>query len=199
MNFPSQQLSALLASVPSELLWAILGAIIGVAIDRIVRKFEETRKFKKELEDNNFINVSGTDWIAAWQTAIEGEENINTESLEIRQKGNTVRLKNTERASENPKGAYLWEGQMTFFHGRNLMGWYLPKKEENNTSKGIMYFAYHSPSKVFYGRWVGSAYDGELASGFAVISKNRERSVELLMNLVAAHPSKVNVIYNAFK
>lgn len=191
-------MTSFLTSIPPEAYWAVFGAVIGVVIDRLFRKFEEKRKFKKELEDNNFIDVSGKDWFAAWQTSIEGRENINTEPMEMTQKGNTVKMKNTARAKENPKGAYLWEGQMSFFQGRNLMGWYFPKQEENNVSKGIMYFAYHSQSKVFYGRWVGCAYDGELVSGFVVISKNRAHSIELLTTLISAHPSKVNISYLTF-
>lgn len=193
------KLIEMIAHVSPELIWAIVGAVIGIILDRVLRKIEEKRKFKKELEDNNYIDVSGEDWYAAWQTSVEGSENINSEQVTIVQKGNTIRINNTERAKENPKGAYLWEGQMNFFQGRNVMGWYFPKREENNTSKGMMYFAYHSPSKVFYGRWVGCAYDGDFASGFAVISKDRAQSITLLNELVKTHPLKVNIIYYAFK
>ena len=74
------------------------------------------------------------------------------------------------------------------------MGWYFPLKSENNTSKGIMYMAYFSQRKEFYGKWVGSGYDGELEVGFLVFAKSRENARSLLESLIQKHPHDVKVI-----
>lgn len=183
---------AALNGVFSLLIPAIIGAVVAKLLDYLLAK----RKFKKELEDNNNIDITG-EWFAAWQTSIENIDNLNTEKLSIVQRGQTVKMKNLEKAPENPKGGYFWEGQLQFFHGRSLMGWYIPVKTENLTSKGIMFLSYQSTKKTFYGKWVGTSYDGELSNGFVVISKERDRSMAFLRDLVGKHPEKVNIIYSS--
>ncbi len=47
-------------------------ATIGGFFLRLAYEFvRDKRRFKKELRDNNHIDVSGTDWHAAWQTSVE--------------------------------------------------------------------------------------------------------------------------------
>ena len=91
----------------------------------------------------------------------------------------------------------MWEGQLQFFNGKTLMGWYFPLIQENITSKGIMFLTYQSAKQVFWGKWVGSSYDGDLSNGFVVISKDRGRSLELLKEVISKHTDKVNIIYDA--
>lgn len=124
----------------------LYGAGLGIVLKIIYDRISMHRRFRRELEDNDNIDVSG-EWYAAWQTSVDGEELINTEHLQIKQKGKTIRMWNTERSPENPKAGYLWDGQMQFLQGRNVMGWYFPRKGENNTSKGILYMTYLSPKK----------------------------------------------------
>ncbi|MFZ3382883.1 MAG: hypothetical protein WA144_03045, partial [Candidatus Methanoperedens sp.] len=76
-------------------------------------------------------------------------------------------------------------------------GWYFPLKQENITSKGIMFLTYQSAKKVFWGKWVGSSYDGDLSNGFVVISKDKNQSLTLVKELIAKHTDKVNIIYDA--
>lgn len=171
----------------------IVGVLIGLIIDSIKTK----KKFKQELKDNDSIDITGDDWFAAWHTSVDNKINLNTEKINIIQKGGTVKMNNIEKAEENPKGGYLWEAQLQFFHGKTLMGWYFPKKEENITSKGIMFLTYQSAKKIFCGKWVGSSYDGDLSNGFVVISKDRENSLQLLKEVIKRHTDKVNIIYNA--
>ncbi|WP_299676209.1 hypothetical protein [uncultured Dokdonia sp.] len=171
----------------------ILGLILGSVIDG----YKSKRKFKKELKNNNFIDISGNDWFAAWQTSVENTMNLNTECVLMQQKGQTVKICNTEKAPENPKGGYLWEAQLQFFHGKTLMGWYFPLQQENITSKGIMFLTYQSSKRVFFGKWVGSSYDGDLSNGFVVISKDRDDSLRLLKEIIGKHTDKVNIIYDA--
>jgi len=171
--------------------------LLGIVITMVVESVRARFKFKRELEDNNSIDVTGNDWFAAWHTSVENTINFNTEQLSMKQKGKTVHVRNLERAKENPKGGYLWEAQLQFFYGKTLMGWYFPLRSENITSKGIMFLTYQSAKKVFWGKWVGSAYDGDLSNGFVVISKNREDSLRLLHEVIAKHTDKVNIIYDA--
>ena len=173
----------------------IIGTVFGVGIKYLYDKWAEKRRFKKELDDNNNIDVSG-DWCAAWQTSVDGAQLVNCESIRIIQKGKTVHIYNTERSPDNPRAGYLWEGQMQFFQGRNLMGWYFPKKEESNSSKGIMYMAYFSPQRKFIGQWVGSAYDGDLMAGYVVIKQHRSDARSELEAFIRAHPQDVRLIYN---
>lgn len=174
----------------------LAGAVVGFILKFAYDRWADRRRFKRELEDNNNIDVSG-EWCAAWQTSVEGKELINCEALKIEQKGKTVRIWNTERSPDNPVAGYLWEGQLQFFQGRNLMGWWFPKKEENNSSKGIMYMTYLSQQKKFVGQWVGSAYDGELVTGFVVLKKDRSEARKHLAAFIAAHPQHVRLIYSA--
>jgi hypothetical protein len=171
----------------------VLGLLLGIFIDNIRTK----RRFKKELKDNNFIDISGKNWFAAWHTSVDQTINLNTEELEISQRGQTVKIWNIEKAPENPKGGYLWSAQLQFFHGKTLMGWYFPLRHENITSKGIMFLTYQSAKKIFWGKWVGENYDGALSNGFVVISKNRDESLRLLKDVIRKHTDKVNIIYDA--
>jgi len=171
----------------------VLGLLLGLLFEYL----RSRRKFKKELKDNNYIDISGKNWYAAWQTSVDQTLNLNTEELTIVQKGQTVRISNIEKSPENPKGGYRWEAQLQFFHGKTLMGWYFPLREENITSKGIMFLNYQSAKKIFWGKWVGSNYDGDLANGFVIISKNKDESMRLLQDVISKHTVKVNIIYDA--
>ena len=175
----------------------IIIPIITLLAGYLVDHFRSKIKFSRELKANNQIDISGNDWFAAWQTSVKLTSILNTEHLNILQKGQTVKMCNTEKSPENPDGGYLWIAQMHFFNGRHLMGWYLPRKKENITSKGIMFLSYQSSKKVFYGKWVGASYDGDLSNGFVVISKDRGESLRLLQDLLARHNDQVNIIYDA--
>lgn len=177
----------------SQFLPSIFGALFGFLIKYFYDQYAEGRRFKRELEDNNHVEVSG-EWYAAWETSIDGAVLVNTEHLQLIQKGKTIRMWNTQRSPENPKGAYLWTAQLQFFQGRSVMGWFLAKPEERNTSKGIMYLCYFSQRRIFYGQWIGAAYDGELVCGFAVIAKDRSTARAELEAFIARHPRDVLLI-----
>lgn len=175
----------------------LLGALIGCALEYLVKFIVTKFSERKEVKDNDNINVSG-DWYAAWQTSVNGRQVLNTEQLVIKQRGKTVTIENCERAPENPDGGYLWHSKLQFYHGRNLMGWYFPKKEENNTSKGIMFMTYFSPMRLFIGKWSGCGYDGELENGFLVFAKSRESAKNKLDELVNQYPGPVSLISYSF-
>lgn len=174
---------------------AIVSLAAGIILTEIVSFIRGKFREAKEVKENQSINLSGTDWFAAWQAAVDSDEIDNTEAIIIKQSGATVYMKNVQASPENPKGGYKWKGKLTFSHGESLMGWYYPIKSENITSKGIMFFAYDSQRKVLLGKWVGKAIDGPLCNGFVVISKNREKSLDLLNKLkVKSMNHPVNII-----
>lgn len=177
-----------------EIYLSIGSAVLGVIISLVIQKLLESKKFKRELSSNNNIDISGEDWIAAWQASVDGENILNTEEIILQQKGGTIKINNKTKSPENLKGGYLWSGQLQFYYGRDLMGWYFPIKSENNTSKGIMFFNYNSAQKIFIGKWIGSAYDSPLSAGFVVISKNKKVSLQKLNTLIAKHPADVSII-----
>lgn len=173
-----------------------VSALVGFGLRVAYELFRDKTKFRRELEDNSRIDLSGTDWWAAWQTSVDGKELLNTEQLSMKQHGGRVRIWNQAKSPENPKGGYLWDADMQFFHGRTLMGWYFPRPEEHNTARGIMFLAYQAPRRIFYGKWVGSSYDGDLSNGFVVIAKDRERALTELTRVTTTHKDRVNILTN---
>jgi len=171
-------------------LFTIAGFLLAVLWD--VAK--DHYRFRRELKENDNINLSGEDWVAAWQTSVDGKEVLNTEQLVLKQKGGVIKMCNKTPSAENPKAGFKWYGQLRFYLGRDLMGNYFAEKAENNTSKGMLYFHYNSARKEFVGRWVGCSYDGPLLSGFGVIAKKKEKALALLQELLQGHPDKVPII-----
>jgi hypothetical protein len=183
-------------SILGTVLLTVGGAVLGFVIQLVYSILKRKSTIQRELKDNDSIDVTG-EWYAVWQTTVNTKEVINSEATKMFQKGKTVKFYNTERAPENPKGGYLWEAEMHFYHGRTLMGWYFPKKEENNSSKGIMYFSYSSQRKIFLGKWIGTGYDGDLVSGLVVVAKNRDKAKRLLTNLSSHYPSyPADIVFN---
>ncbi len=170
----------------------ILGVVLGVLIDQLISYVRDRVRFARELRDNSYIDVTGL-WYAAWQTSIENEEKLNVEQVLMKQRGQTVRIHNLEKAAKSD-GGYFWDGQMQFLQGRSLMGWYFARHDENNSSRGIMYFTYFSQKRVFYGKWVGASYDGELQTGMAVISDDRNRALQQLQQLLVRYPNRVGIV-----
>jgi hypothetical protein len=176
-------------------LW--LGAIflvLGIVLTEFYNFARNAVRERKEAKENQHIDLTGSDWFAAWETSVDGAIVINTEALSVTQHGANVAIKNTERSPENPIGGYLWRSKLVFSHGETLMGWYYPTKEENITSRGMMYFSYDPQRKLFAGKWVGKSYDGSLCQGFVCISKDRQRSrvaLSKLIELGKSHPVNV--------
>ena len=181
-------------SVTFEILLSAGSTFAGAVLTVIYDVVREKVRFRKELKENSQIDLTGADWFAAWQTSVDQKELINTEEIIIRQKGALIKIHNREKSRENPKGGYKWDGQLLFYHGRDLMGHYFALREEQNTNKGIMYFYFDSAKKQLIGRWVGASYDGPLLNGFVVISKNKSESVALLQHIIKNHPDKVPII-----
>ena len=57
-----------------------------------------------------------------------------------------------------------------------------------------MYLTYISPQKIFYGKWVGSGYDGDLLEGFVVFATDKDIAVSELNKIITDHPDGVRII-----
>lgn len=182
-------------SLQRDVVITLIALLLGFAVAEITSRIKEVWRSQKEVRDNQFIDLSGQDWFAAWETSVDGAIVINTEHVSISQRGANVFMRNTEKSPENPIGGYLWRSKLIFSHGETLMGWYYPIKEENLTSRGIMYFSYDAQRKLFAGKWVGKSYDGSLCNGFVCISKDRARSKLALAKLIEqAKKHPVNIL-----
>lgn len=167
--------SSLLTALPEIIISSVIGFFLGL----LFNFFKNFFTARKELKDNNNIDISG-DWYARWQTSVNRQVICNTEKTKMKQKGRTISFSNIDKSSENPTGGYLWTANLKFYNGQTLMGWYFPKKEENITSKGIIFLTYFSQRNIFLGKWAGQGFDGPLQSGYVVIAKDPNRAKRIL-------------------
>jgi len=163
--------------------WIVLGAIlyaIGYEITKaIIDNIKEKRLSVRKEEK---IDISGT-WYAVWQTTVEGKENINTELLRIKQKGNKIIIDNVEKSPENKLGGYLWRGECKIYDNEHILGSYTPR-ERNVISKGSLYFLLNRVGNFMVGKWVGCNYDYEFTWGFGVIAKDKDFAIDKMGKLI---------------
>src|SRR3954452_24820844 len=95
------------------------------------------------------VNLDGT-WWAAWQTFNEGQQLIATQPVGLSQHGSTVQIEALERSPENDR-AYLWRGELRFWDGQVLMGYYAAA-DGNVRSKGTMFFMLPPQGEYAHGR-----------------------------------------------
>ena len=80
-----------------NIIWILIGAVlyaIGYKITEII--IDEIKEKKIRVRKKEKIDLSGT-WYAVWQTTVEGKENINSEVLQIKQKGDKIIMENIEK------------------------------------------------------------------------------------------------------
>jgi transcriptional regulator with XRE-family HTH domain len=128
-------------------------------------------------------------WWAAWQTFNEGEEILATQPVGITQHGSTIQIDALERSEENPRGGYLWRGELRLWDGQVLMGWYAAN-DGNVRSKGTMFFMLHPQGEYAEGRWVGLSYDGPIVSGHAALAHSREEVQAVMTRLAHANGTR---------
>jgi transcriptional regulator with XRE-family HTH domain len=133
------------------------------------------------------IQLDGT-WWAAWQTFNDGTEIVATQPISLSQSGSTIQMEALERSSENPRGGYLWRGEMRLWDGQVLMGYYAAA-DGNVRSKGTVFFVLHPQGEYAEGRWVGLSYDGPIVTGYAALARNRDEA-----NAVISRVSKADQI-----
>lgn len=118
------------------------------------------------------MDLSGT-WHAIWETSVEGEENINTEVLNITQVGARVTIENEAVSPENPIGGYLWRADCALHDNASLMGTYAAL-DPNHRQRGVLFYTVHRSGQFMTGRWVGCNYDIDLFDGVTVLAREAE-------------------------
>jgi len=163
------------AIVIGAILYAIGYEVTKAIIDRIRAKNITVRKKEK-------IDLSGT-WYGVWQTTVEGKENINTEVLQIKQKGDKIDIENIGKSPENKLGGYLWRAKCKLYDNEHVLGSYLPR-EPNVISKGTIYFSLNRVGNFMVGKWVGCNYDYEFTWGYGVIAKDKDFALKEMQKLL---------------
>ena len=74
----------------------------------------KSKKKKIRVRKKEKIDLSGI-WYVVWQTTVERKENINSEVLKIKQKGDKIIMENIEKSPENKLGGYLWKGECKIY------------------------------------------------------------------------------------
>jgi hypothetical protein len=121
------------------------------------------------------LSLTGT-WNAIWQTTVHDAVNVNSEVLNIEQKGTKLVIRNLARSEENRDGGYLWSASAELTDNRYICGAYC-SLETNVNARGTLYLVISNTGQFMVGRWVGCNIDQELNTGLVVIA--RERSVAL--------------------
>ena len=130
------------------------------------------------------VTLDGT-WWAAWQTFSDGQQIIATQPVGLSQHGSTISIEALERSAENERGGYLWRGELRFWDGQVLMGYYAAA-DGNVRSKGTMFFILHAQGEHAHGRWVGLSYDGPVISGYATLARTQEAAQAAMSRLQEA-------------
>lgn len=118
-------------------------------------------------------------WFAAWETTVEGKEVLNTEELELKQRGLRIKVRNLTVSPENPRGGYLWRGELRVHQREYFTGWY-ESVDPKVFARGSLYFHLNAAGKFLQGWWAGCSYDSPTARGAAVIAETREFAMQKL-------------------
>jgi transcriptional regulator with XRE-family HTH domain len=122
--------------------------------------------------------LTGT-WWAAWQTYVDVNEKVTTQTVDLHQSGTNIQIKALQLSEESHEGDYLWRGELRLWGADTLMGWYVAT-DDNVRSKGTMFFILHTQGGHAEGRWVGTSYDGPVVTGWCALARSREDLVKLI-------------------
>jgi transcriptional regulator with XRE-family HTH domain len=122
--------------------------------------------------------LTGT-WWAAWQTYVDVNEKVTTQTVDLHQSGTNIQIKALQLSEEPHEGDYLWRGELRLWGADTLMGWYVAT-DDNVRSKGTMFFILHTQGGHAEGRWVGTSYDGPVVTGWCALARSREDLVKLI-------------------
>lgn len=171
-------------------LGTLAGFLLAVIYDQSV-KFVARRR---ELRAAGNIALGDGEWFAAWQTSVNNKPNLNVEKVKLTQRGAYVQLSNVEVSPDNVSGGFLWRAELKLYHGKKLMGSYMPADTKERDSLGVLYYVYHSGRKILIGQWVGAALDGDLCRGYSVIARSEDSARSLLSALVRTQPIDSKVL-----
>jgi transcriptional regulator with XRE-family HTH domain len=136
------------------------------------------------------LDLSGG-WWCGWQTWKDGQERIDTHTLEVHQRGELLQLE-AERAAPVAEGSYRWRGELRLWDNEALIGWYR-STDAAVRSKGAMYLALHPHGTRAWGRWVGMSYDGQVITGWGAMARTEDDAHTIVRDLSDSdgrnHPS----------
>lgn len=161
-------------------------ALGSAAVGAFGAKFGELlfEQIKQRLAGRKAVACHLTgQWYAAWQTTVDGIENLNTELIKIDHIGTRLTITNVEKSPENKLGGYLWRADMSIYENERAIGVYV-STEPNVTSKGALYLVINRVGSLMRGQWVGCNYDYVLTSGYGVIAKERDVALDELRRLL---------------
>jgi transcriptional regulator with XRE-family HTH domain len=127
------------------------------------------------------LDLSG-EWWAAWQTWKDHVPRIDTQTLEVHQRGELLQL-DADRAIPVEDGSYRWRGELRLWDNEALMGWYR-STDGAVRSKGTMYLALHPHGTHASGRWVGMSYDGAVISGWGAMARSDDKARQIVQDLI---------------
>jgi transcriptional regulator with XRE-family HTH domain len=107
----------------------------------------EDMRFRRRPSDPG-IDLSGT-WHAVWEISIEGETNIDTEVLRVKQVSNHVMLENEAVSAENPIEGYLWHADCILHDNAFLMGTYAAI-DPNHRQRGVVFYNVHRSGQSWW-------------------------------------------------
>lgn len=123
-----------------------------------------------KLRRSGDVDLSGT-WNALWLTTVNGKENRNRETIEVRKRWNgSWQLHNQVVSEDNPDGGYLWVARMELFDNRHLLGYYCAR-ERNILAKGTLCLELQSNGREIVGVWDGLNFDTMWASGLVALTQ----------------------------
>jgi hypothetical protein len=151
----------------------LIAILAGVAAALL---FEALKATRDHIKLHGFtwgrpsVIISGQ-WYARWQTTTAGKELFNNENLNIKQRGRRLMIENESISPDNPRGGYMWRGELTLYGDQHFIGWYTAKNR-SIISKGALYFVLTHDGPCLLGKWVGCNIDYSMTWGFAVIAKH---------------------------
>jgi transcriptional regulator with XRE-family HTH domain len=166
---------------------------IAEEVDRAWKDYKQATAGSAEyLSDPVFGGRKATrsiegQWTALWQTSVEGSANFNTETVNTswtKSRSPVLVATNEAVSKENPKGGYLWRGELRFFDNCYLAGIYLPLEAKTTISKGTMFASIHRSGRFIQGIWAGCNYDEDLTSGHFIFSRSDNDVWELMSKLI---------------
>lgn len=158
----------------------VAGALVSVILDRSIDSRNAERRARSECSSYDTLQLAG-DWVAVWQTRVNGADKYYVDPVSIEQHRNLLILHN-KTVEDDMEGGFLWKGELRVYDSRHLMGWYLPN-QSNVMSKGVFYFVIHMQGDLIEGSWTGCSYDSDLSTGCAVMARTEERATAAMRKL----------------
>ncbi len=138
------------------------------------------------------LDLAGV-WHARWQVWLDGEEAITEQEVVATPVGLRVPISASERGimvrggTREPvtieTGGYRWDGELRLHSDRALIGWY-SSTEGRVRSLGALFLVVGESGAYLYGRWVGTAREGLVVTGWSVLARDSDRATSVMTHLL---------------